>query len=250
MVLLLCSTWKRGRGFHENSANSERFQRVLAFQLRLSLVTQRGKTLERQRLREQNHPEFSKYGSGGELMKISQVVSTGARVLAVCLLFTLCLIAGTMASGMNRAGQNAPASSPASSASAVTQSNPVSTPAAVETPPGIFVSFCIYCLCAGTAISLMILRSRWSGWKLSLAMFVAVYGFSCIVNAVDAEAFLNGKFFPELIRSWLPQSAITAALCTPLSVLILGKWGTDNRHSRRRAGLAFRPRFGRPLSSF
>ncbi len=160
-------------------------------------------------------------------MKISQIVSTGTRVLAVCLLFSLCLIAGTLTSGMNRLGQNTPASSPASSASAVTQSNPVPSRATVQPPPGIFVPFCIYCLCAGAAISLMILRSRWSGWKLSLAMFAAVYGFSCVVNAVDAEAFLSGKVFPELIRDWLLQSAITAALCAPLSVLILGKWRTE-----------------------
>lgn len=73
----------------------------------------------------------------------------------------------------------------------------------------------------------MILRSRWSGWKLSVAMFAAVYGFSCVVNAVEAEAFLNGKVSPGWIGAWLLQGAITAALCAPLSVLILGKWRTE-----------------------
>jgi hypothetical protein len=160
-------------------------------------------------------------------MKISKIVSAGARVLAVCLVFALCLIAGTLISGMNRAGQNAQASSPASSASAAARSNSVPSPAAAQSPNGILVPFCIYCLCAGAAISLMILRSRWSGWKLSLAMFAAVYGFSCVVNAIDAEAFLSGRVFPELIRGWLLQSAITAALCAPFSVFILGKWRTE-----------------------
>jgi hypothetical protein len=152
-------------------------------------------------------------------MKAKDVLSKGARIVAVCALFGLCLIVGTMLSGMDRVGRQPMPSSSASAGLAVGQQ-----PASIPTPQSLLVPLLIYCVCVGSVVSLLILRSRWHGWTLTGAMFAGIYGISCVVNAIEGAAFLSEKTPPGMMFTWLLQGAISTALFAPLAVLVLGGW--------------------------
>lgn len=157
-------------------------------------------------------------------MKISALLSSTIRIGAVCVLFAVCVIVGSVVSGMSRLGQ--PSAQPTSNASAVAaqQPQPAPPPAAAQAPKGFLLPFVTYCLCAGVVVSFLILRSRWSGWKLSGALFLAIYGISCVVNALEGAAFLSAKMPHGMIRAWLLQGAISTAVFAPLAVLVMGRW--------------------------
>ncbi len=150
-------------------------------------------------------------------MKTSVVVSTGVRIAAVCVLFAVCQMAGTFVSGMNRIGQQTVA--PAGGTGAISAQQ-----APAQAPKGFLLPFVVYCVCAGVVVSFLALRSRWSGWKLSGALFAGVYGIGNVVNAIEGAAFLSSKVPAGLFRALLVQGAIATALFAPLAVLVLGRW--------------------------
>ncbi len=153
-------------------------------------------------------------------MKVNALVSTGLKVLAVCLLFAFCQMIGFAVSGMGRTAQ--PLGSQPGSSLPVQSTQAQPAPAAA--PQGFLVPFLIYCLCSGGVVSLLIRRSRWHGWKVAAAIFVAVYGISCVANAIEAAAFLSSKVQPGMTRSWVVAGFVATALFSPLAVLVLGRW--------------------------
>jgi hypothetical protein len=134
-------------------------------------------------------------------------------------LFGLCLIVGTMVSGMDHVAQQ-PIPSRSASAGVVIEQQSAPVPA----PRGFLIPLPIYCICAGLVASLLILRSRWHGWILAGAIFTGVYGISCVVNAIEGAAFLSAKTPPGIWLALLLQGAISTALFAPLAVLVLGRW--------------------------
>jgi hypothetical protein len=139
-----------------------------------------------------------------DLVSAGRVIGTGLRILAVCLLFAVCFTIATALSGLAKIAQQAP---------------PVQTP-----PAGIALPFLTFSLCAGIAISYLILRSTWNGLKLTAAMFAAIYGISTVATQVETAFFLRAKMPPGMIRALFLEGAIAALLIAPLAVLVLGKW--------------------------
>ena len=134
-------------------------------------------------------------------MQIKNVLVTGLRLCAVCLLFDFCMAAGAALSGLNRVAQ---------------QSGPA--------PGDLVVPLLIFSLCVGASVSYLILRSKWHGWTLASAMFLAIYGFSTVATQVETLFFLSNKLPAGMARALFLQGAISTLLFAPLAVLVLGKW--------------------------
>jgi hypothetical protein len=75
-------------------------------------------------------------------------------------------------------------------------------------------------------LAFVVLRSRWSGWQLSAAVFVILYGAHTFLAQIESLAFLSVRNLlpPGLVQALFVAGAILAALFSPLAVLILGKW--------------------------
>lgn len=127
------------------------------------------------------------------------------RILAVCLLFTVCMGVGVALSGLSRLGPQGSASQQAA-------------------PTYVFPPLLIFSLWVGIVASYLILRSSWHGWILVGAMFMGMYGISTVVNAIEAMFFLSNKVPHGMVRALFIQGAIAMALFAPLAVLVLGKW--------------------------
>jgi hypothetical protein len=81
----------------------------------------------------------------------------------------------------------------------------------------------------------VVIRSRWAGWKLVLAIFFVFYGVMTVMPQIETAFFLTRLPSGMLPRLFL-SGAIIAALFSSLAVLILGKRRSNptesNRHSR------------------
>jgi len=134
-------------------------------------------------------------------MQIKKDLVIGLKVLAVCLLFTVCMAVGMALSGLTHTAPQTPP------------------------PPGsVLLPLLIFSLWVGIIASYLILRSSWHGWALAAAMFVGMYGISTVVSQIESVAFLSSKLGPGMLRAIFIQGAIAIALFVPLAVLILGKW--------------------------
>ncbi len=147
-------------------------------------------------------------------MVLRTILLTGLRMLATCLLFAVCFSVGGVLSGLDKIGQQTVASLPA----------PPANQQVPQMPENFLRSFLVFTLCVGGTLSYLILRSRWHGWILAGAIFVAMYGISTVAIQVESVAFLSNKLPPGMIRALFVQGAIVAALFAPLAVLVLGKW--------------------------
>jgi len=84
-------------------------------------------------------------------------------------------------------------------------------------------------------LAYVILRSRWAGWRLVLAIFVVFYGVTTVMSQIETAFFVTRLPSGLLPRLFL-AGAIIAALFSAFAVLILGKGrraGTDDRSEAR-----------------
>jgi len=68
----------------------------------------------------------------------------------------------------------------------------------------------------------VILRSRWGGWKLIIAVFLVYFGIVTVMSQIETAFFISrlpAGMLPRIILA----GALFAALFSPLAVLILGK---------------------------
>jgi hypothetical protein len=71
-------------------------------------------------------------------------------------------------------------------------------------------------------LAYLVLRSRWSGWKLVATVFVVLYGVGTVLPQIETAVFvmrLPAGMLPRLFVA----GAITSVLLAPLSVLVLGR---------------------------
>jgi len=77
--------------------------------------------------------------------------------------------------------------------------------------------------CLNTAIlSYVIIRSRWAGWKLIGAIFLMFFGISTFMSQIETAYFVT-RLPPGMLPRLFLAGGITAALFSPLAVLVLGK---------------------------
>lgn len=68
----------------------------------------------------------------------------------------------------------------------------------------------------------LILRSRWTGWKLILTVFFVFYGVSTVMPQIESAYFIT-RLPPGMLPRLFLAGLILAAIFSPLAVLILGK---------------------------
>ncbi|HKW31408.1 MAG TPA: hypothetical protein VJN92_00270 [Candidatus Acidoferrum sp.] len=137
-------------------------------------------------------------------MRAGAAAKTGLRIVAVCIAFGVCLAIGGALAGV-----------------AKTVPKEAQAP---TSPGGLVVPFAVFCLCVGSVVSYLVLRSGWHGLRLAGVLFGATYGISTIATQVESLFFLSAKMPRALIRALFLQGAIAMALFAPLAVLILGEW--------------------------
>ena len=120
----------------------------------------------------------------------------------------------------------------------------VSTPPA-EPPPvdagAVLPALLAASLLEAAVLAYLILRSRWTGWKLVGAVFLAFYGSNTVVTQIESLVYLPHQLPPGLISQLLVMGAILAGLFSPLAVLILGKMRREVTPQAPAARLANRP---------
>ena len=70
--------------------------------------------------------------------------------------------------------------------------------------------------------SYVILRSRWTGWKLIVTVFFVFFGVSTLMPQIESAYFIT-RLPPGLLPRLFLAGLIIAAVFAPLTVLILGK---------------------------
>jgi len=113
-------------------------------------------------------------------------------------------------------------------------------PAASEQPATVQAGAALVALLAVSLLNTLVLgyviiRSRWAGWKLVLAIFFVFYGVMTVMPQIETAFFLT-RLPPGMLPRLFLSGAIIAALFSSLAVLILGKRRSNptesNRHSR------------------
>jgi hypothetical protein len=117
--------------------------------------------------------------------------------------------------------------------------------AAPETtqPSGSFLVLILGVLFAQTlALAYPILRSRWSGWQLTLSMLLVFFGTVTFMPQMESFIYLGDKMSSEMLRGIVAMGAFNAVVYTPIAVWVLGGWRRSNvpenstlvwRHSAR-----------------
>jgi hypothetical protein len=78
----------------------------------------------------------------------------------------------------------------------------------------------------------LILRSRWAGWKLILAIFFVLYGVTTVMPQIETAFFVT-RLPPGMLPRLFLSGAIIAALFSSLAVVILGRRRSNSSESNR-----------------
>ena len=124
------------------------------------------------------------------------------KVVALTIILTICFMVAASVSGMSALAGEAPPPADATAA---------------------LLWLVVSCFIQAVVVTCVILRSRWTGWKLVGAVFVAFFGFNTVLTQIETMFFLTEKVPPSLAQKGFVMGAITSALFAPLAVLILGK---------------------------
>jgi len=102
-------------------------------------------------------------------------------------------------------------------------SPPSESTAAAETDSAALVALLISSFMEVLILSYIIVRSRWAGWKLIIAVFMAFYGSMTFIPQIESLIYLPGKLPPDLIPKLYLMGVITTLMFSPVAVLILGR---------------------------
>jgi hypothetical protein len=84
----------------------------------------------------------------------------------------------------------------------------------------------VVCFLETTVLTYLILRSRWTGWRLTAAVFFVFYGVTTFMSQIESGVFLTRLPAGVLPRLFL-MGALIAAPFSMLAVFILGKGKSD-----------------------
>jgi hypothetical protein len=131
-----------------------------------------------------------------------------ARKLAVLTCLTmLCLAVATFASGLADISMLTGPSSDSGSPSAA----------------DAFLPTLLLALLLAAVYGIVIIRSRWHGWRLMLAVFVSFFGLMTVMTHSESAVFLGHTMPGGLILRLVAMGAIFAGLFAPVAVLVMGR---------------------------
>lgn len=126
-------------------------------------------------------------------------LSTAVRFIAVSVLYFVCFVVVSGALLSPPAEQRAPAEAGATLAALLVVS-----------------------LINGAVWTYVIRRSRWTGWKLIITVFLVFYGVTTAMPQIETAYFIT-RLPPGMLPRLFLAGIIIAAVFAPLAVLILGK---------------------------
>jgi hypothetical protein len=138
-------------------------------------------------------------------MSAKSIIILGMKVIALTIILTLCfMVAAAISFGSEPVAGAVDESSPADGGSALL---PLLASSFLQT----------------VVFTYIILRSRWTGWKLTGAVFLAFYGLHTVVAQIESAVYLPSQLPPGMIPRLFVMGAIIAGVFSPAAVLILGK---------------------------
>lgn len=69
-----------------------------------------------------------------------------------------------------------------------------------------------------------VVRSRWIGWRLALAVFTAFYGIATFLVWIEVAVFMPHAVSGGMILWVLAVDAVAAAIIAPVAVVLFGRW--------------------------
>lgn len=103
---------------------------------------------------------------------------------------------------------------------------------------GTLVMTVVGAVLSTVVLSYTVIRSRWSGWRLMVTVFIVFYGITTFLSQIESVVFLKHlvNIIPaEMIPKLFAQGAIVAALFAPMLVLFWRKKkGPDTHEPNRR----------------
>jgi hypothetical protein len=94
--------------------------------------------------------------------------------------------------------------------------------AAAPETAGAAIPLLLVCALNTAVVAHVVLRSRWAGLRLTVAMFVVVYGVMTVMNQIESAVFIT-RLPPGMVPRLFLVGAVVAAVYAPLAVLILGR---------------------------
>ena len=127
------------------------------------------------------------------------IIVTAIRVVAVTIVYFVCFVVVSGALLASAAEQPAPAEAGAT-----------------------LLALFLVSLINAAFWSYLILRSRWTSWKLILTVFLIFFGVSTVMPQIESAYFIT-RLPPGMLPRLFVAGLIIAAIFAPLAVLILGK---------------------------
>lgn len=81
----------------------------------------------------------------------------------------------------------------------------------------------LVCLIEAAILAYLILRSRWSGWRLIGTVFVVFYGVTTFMTQIESAVFIT-RLPPGTLPRLFLMGALIAAPFSVVAVAVLGKW--------------------------
>jgi len=98
------------------------------------------------------------------------------------------------------------------------------------------VPLLIVCFLETAVLTYLILRSRWSGWRLVATIFFVFYGVTTFMPQIESAVFLT-HLPPGILPRLFLMGALIAAPLSVLAVLILGKRKAETVDTERNSRL-------------
>lgn len=96
--------------------------------------------------------------------------------------------------------------------------------AAAQQSPGFLGLVLLVGLLQTSALAYVVVRSRWRGWALTLAVFVVYFGTATFMGQIESVVYLGDKMPGGMQSGLFLMGLFTAAVFAPLLVLTLGRW--------------------------
>jgi hypothetical protein len=114
---------------------------------------------------------------------------------------------------------------PAAEAEGAGQISEAVVESAPAPPSGSFMALVLFVMLLQTvALAYPVMRSKWSGWKLALAVFLLYFGTVTFMSQIESLVYLGAKMPNGMLQGLFAMGLFNAAVFSPVAVLVLGKW--------------------------
>ena len=89
---------------------------------------------------------------------------------------------------------------------------------------GAAAAWALIALLYSAVIAYPVIRSRWAGWRLVAAVFIAFYGITTVLNMIEVAVFMPHVISVATIARISVMHAIEAAVAAPAAVWLFHRW--------------------------